>query len=218
MILQTTAYTRFEEFAERLQFAVNTVLAESENDGFGVIHRSASGTSTWSVQVPAMAFGPTCGEASMEYRTRSSSLDDTSSMSRAEGRRWLAATAGVGGSHSATRRSAPGESQSGGLKPSTSVDRLEEQCFDHPPRQRLPSAIRLALPCRSGNRTVASVAPTIDPSVPGGARADQPQEDPPHQRSRTDPQPRAHGGHACPPRGGGCGTTLSLVLRVFGLL
>lgn len=39
VILQTTAYTRFEEFAERLQFAVNTVLAESEHDGFGVIHR-----------------------------------------------------------------------------------------------------------------------------------------------------------------------------------
>jgi len=39
VILQTTAYTRSEEFAERLQFAVNTVLAESEHDGFGVIHR-----------------------------------------------------------------------------------------------------------------------------------------------------------------------------------
>ena len=38
-ILQTTAYTRFKEFAERLQFAVNTVLTRSEHDGFGVIHR-----------------------------------------------------------------------------------------------------------------------------------------------------------------------------------
>ena len=56
------------------------------------VARAASGTSTWSVQVPARAFGPTCGEASMEYRTRPSSPDDTSSMSRAEGRRWLAAT------------------------------------------------------------------------------------------------------------------------------
>jgi len=29
VILQTTAYTRFEEFAERLRFAVNTVLTGS---------------------------------------------------------------------------------------------------------------------------------------------------------------------------------------------
>ncbi len=39
VILQTTAYTRFEEFSERLRLAVDTVLAESEHDGFGVIHR-----------------------------------------------------------------------------------------------------------------------------------------------------------------------------------
>ena len=39
VILQTTAYTRFERFAERLQSAVNTVLTESEHDGFGVVHR-----------------------------------------------------------------------------------------------------------------------------------------------------------------------------------
>ena len=39
VILQTTAYTRFEEFAERLRLAVSTVLAESEHDGFGVVQR-----------------------------------------------------------------------------------------------------------------------------------------------------------------------------------
>ena len=39
VIVQTTAYTRFEEFAERLQSAVHTVLAESEHEGLGVIHR-----------------------------------------------------------------------------------------------------------------------------------------------------------------------------------
>lgn len=39
VILQTTAYTRFEDFAERLQLAVHTVLAESEHDQFGVVHR-----------------------------------------------------------------------------------------------------------------------------------------------------------------------------------
>ena len=39
VILQTTAYTRFEQFAEQLQLAVNTVLTESEHDGFGVVHR-----------------------------------------------------------------------------------------------------------------------------------------------------------------------------------
>lgn len=39
VILQTTAYTRFEEFAERLQLAVGTVLAESEQDRLGVVHR-----------------------------------------------------------------------------------------------------------------------------------------------------------------------------------
>ena len=37
--VQTTAYTRFEEFAERLHLAVETVLAESEQDRLGVIHR-----------------------------------------------------------------------------------------------------------------------------------------------------------------------------------
>ena len=36
VILQTTAYTRFEEFADRLQLAVNTVLTESEQARFGV--------------------------------------------------------------------------------------------------------------------------------------------------------------------------------------
>ena len=40
VILQTTAYTRFEEFAERLTLAVDTVLAESEEDRLGVIHRA----------------------------------------------------------------------------------------------------------------------------------------------------------------------------------
>ena len=39
VILQTTAYTRFEEFAGRLQMAVHTVLAESEHDELGVVHR-----------------------------------------------------------------------------------------------------------------------------------------------------------------------------------
>ena len=39
VILQTTAYTRFEEFAERLQLAVSTVLTESELAQFGVVHR-----------------------------------------------------------------------------------------------------------------------------------------------------------------------------------
>ena len=33
--VQTTAYTRFEEFAERLHLAVETVLAESEQDRLG---------------------------------------------------------------------------------------------------------------------------------------------------------------------------------------
>ena len=39
VILQTTAYTRFEDFVERLQMAVRTVLAESEHDQLGVVHR-----------------------------------------------------------------------------------------------------------------------------------------------------------------------------------
>ncbi len=39
VILQTTAYTRFEQFAERLRLALDTVLAGSEHDGFGVVHR-----------------------------------------------------------------------------------------------------------------------------------------------------------------------------------
>ena len=41
VILQTTAYTRFEDFAERLQMAVRTVLAESEHHQLGVVHRVA---------------------------------------------------------------------------------------------------------------------------------------------------------------------------------
>ncbi|MYA17146.1 MAG: TIGR04255 family protein [Gammaproteobacteria bacterium] len=39
VILQTTAYTRFEAFAERLKLCVHTVLAESEQDRFGVVQR-----------------------------------------------------------------------------------------------------------------------------------------------------------------------------------
>ena len=39
VILQTTAYTRFERFADRLQLAVGTVLTESEQAQFGVVHR-----------------------------------------------------------------------------------------------------------------------------------------------------------------------------------
>ena len=39
VILQTTDYTRFERFAERLRMAVHTVLAESEHDRLGVVHR-----------------------------------------------------------------------------------------------------------------------------------------------------------------------------------
>ena len=39
MTLQTTAYTRFEAFAKRLRFAVHTVLAASEQDRLGVVHR-----------------------------------------------------------------------------------------------------------------------------------------------------------------------------------
>ena len=39
VILQTTAYSRFEDFAERLRMAVHTVLAESEHDRLGVVHR-----------------------------------------------------------------------------------------------------------------------------------------------------------------------------------
>ena len=39
VILQTTAYTRFEDFVERLRMAVHTVLAESEHDRLGVVHR-----------------------------------------------------------------------------------------------------------------------------------------------------------------------------------
>ena len=37
--LQTTAYTRFEAFAEQLQLVLHTVLTESEQDSFGVVHR-----------------------------------------------------------------------------------------------------------------------------------------------------------------------------------
>ena len=39
VILQTTAYTRFEEFADRLQLAIGTVLTESEQAQFGLVHR-----------------------------------------------------------------------------------------------------------------------------------------------------------------------------------
>ena len=39
VILQTTAYSRFEDFVERLRMAVHTVLAESEHDRLGVVHR-----------------------------------------------------------------------------------------------------------------------------------------------------------------------------------
>ena len=73
-----------------LQSAVNAVLTESEHDGFGVVHRiGLPGTSTSSAQVPAGTSGSTCGQASMEYRTRSPSPDDTSCTSRARPRRWL---------------------------------------------------------------------------------------------------------------------------------
>ena len=93
MILQTTAYTRFERLVERFQPAVNTVLTESEHDGFGVVHRV--GLRYIDVVRPGAGKGfrfSTCGEASMEYRTRSSSLDDTSCTSRAEAGRRSAAT------------------------------------------------------------------------------------------------------------------------------
>ncbi len=39
VVLQTTAYTRFEEFADRLQLAVGAVLAKTESDTLGVVHR-----------------------------------------------------------------------------------------------------------------------------------------------------------------------------------
>ena len=39
VVLQTTAYERFEGFAERLQRAVSTVLATTEHDRLGVVHR-----------------------------------------------------------------------------------------------------------------------------------------------------------------------------------
>ena len=39
VVLQTTAYTRFEDFAKRLKLAVGTVLSESEQDRLGVVHR-----------------------------------------------------------------------------------------------------------------------------------------------------------------------------------
>ena len=39
VILQTTDYTRFEEFAERLRMAVHTVLTASEHDELGLVHR-----------------------------------------------------------------------------------------------------------------------------------------------------------------------------------
>jgi uncharacterized protein (TIGR04255 family) len=39
VVLQTTAYERFEGFAEKLEAAVKTVLEESEQDKLGLIHR-----------------------------------------------------------------------------------------------------------------------------------------------------------------------------------
>lgn len=39
VILQTTAYTRFEDFAQKLQLAVSTVLAKTEHDSLGLVHR-----------------------------------------------------------------------------------------------------------------------------------------------------------------------------------
>lgn len=39
VILQITAYTWFEEFAEWLRLVVDTVLTESEQDKLGVVHR-----------------------------------------------------------------------------------------------------------------------------------------------------------------------------------
>ena len=39
VVLQTTAYERFEAFAERLERAVRTVLARTEQDQFGLIQR-----------------------------------------------------------------------------------------------------------------------------------------------------------------------------------
>ena len=40
VVLQTTAYDRFERFAEKLLQAVQTVLATTEHDQLGVIHRA----------------------------------------------------------------------------------------------------------------------------------------------------------------------------------
>lgn len=39
VVLQTTAYSRFEDFAKQLQLAAGTVLSESEQDRLGVVHR-----------------------------------------------------------------------------------------------------------------------------------------------------------------------------------
>ena len=39
VVLQTTAYERFEGFAERLRHAVDTVFAATEHDRLGVVHR-----------------------------------------------------------------------------------------------------------------------------------------------------------------------------------
>ena len=39
VVLQTTAYERFEGFAERLQYAVRTVLATTEHERLGVVQR-----------------------------------------------------------------------------------------------------------------------------------------------------------------------------------
>ena len=39
VVLQTTAYERFEGFAEQLRHAVDTVFAKTEHDRLGVVHR-----------------------------------------------------------------------------------------------------------------------------------------------------------------------------------
>lgn len=39
LVLQTTAYTKFEEFAEKLSFAVGTVFRITETEQLGVVHR-----------------------------------------------------------------------------------------------------------------------------------------------------------------------------------
>ena len=39
LVMQTTAYTKFEDFSDCLRLSLNTVLGQSEHDKFGVIHR-----------------------------------------------------------------------------------------------------------------------------------------------------------------------------------